>query len=319
MKNEMFKKGFTIVELLTVMAVIAILIGLLVPALSMVKEYSKEIEQKAQFHSLEVGLELFKTEFGMYPESNDNNDPYDPGNNHLIDSTPYGGSQKLAEAMVGWDLLGFHPKSDFRSDGMNDYDNDLTDDVVYDPENGIAGSAGTYMETAEENIQNRYMFVELENANAFSMENIYDGVGGFSPTSYVLCDVFRKKRISGFKTGMPILYYKARTQYSMQQSDPAQDLGTPPEGIENDIYYYPDNQNLLELGSAEDAGVLHPLADGTTDWLDFEEMIVNDQVGGLSMNVQRPYRAGTYILISAGPDGLYGNADDICNFTKEAQ
>ncbi len=32
--------GFTIVELLTVMGVIAILIGLLVPALNLVKEYS---------------------------------------------------------------------------------------------------------------------------------------------------------------------------------------------------------------------------------------------------------------------------------------
>ena len=98
MKNEMFRKGFTIVELLTVMAVIAILIGLLVPALSMVKEYSKEIEQKAQFHSLEVGIELFKTEFGMYPESNDNNDPYDPLNDHPVDNTPYGGAQKLFDA-----------------------------------------------------------------------------------------------------------------------------------------------------------------------------------------------------------------------------
>ncbi|MBN1124688.1 MAG: prepilin-type N-terminal cleavage/methylation domain-containing protein, partial [Sedimentisphaerales bacterium] len=34
------KKGFTIVELLTVMGVIAILIGLLVPALNQVKDYA---------------------------------------------------------------------------------------------------------------------------------------------------------------------------------------------------------------------------------------------------------------------------------------
>ena len=29
---------------------------------------------------------------------------------------------------------------------------------------------------------------------------------------------------------------------------------------------------------------------------------------------RRPYRADQYILISAGPDGEYGTADDICNF-----
>lgn len=30
--------------------------------------------------------------------------------------------------------------------------------------------------------------------------------------------------------------------------------------------------------------------------------------------MSRPYRAETYILISAGEDGLYGTMDDICNF-----
>jgi hypothetical protein len=30
--------------------------------------------------------------------------------------------------------------------------------------------------------------------------------------------------------------------------------------------------------------------------------------------IPRPYRADTYILISAGYDAEYGTADDICNF-----
>jgi len=32
------------------------------------------------------------------------------------------------------------------------------------------------------------------------------------------------------------------------------------------------------------------------------------------VTVVRPFRADTYILISAGKDGLYGTKDDICNF-----
>ena len=321
-KNELVtnrRSGFTIVELLTVMAVIAILIGLLVPALNLVKDYAKEIQQKAQFHAIGVGVELFKSEFGMYPPSNDNDDLYDNTKDHPLDPTPYGGAHKLAEAIVGWDLLGFHPKADFRSDGWNDVDNDNVDELVYDPVTGLSGSNG-YTETPDENIQARIdPLVELENANAYRMSDIYTNTGPFEVGTpdggnFVLCDVFSKKRTSGRKTGMPILYYRARTQYTLQDYTNSGGGGALGE-IADDIYYYPDNQNLLELGSAEDATVLHPLADGTDDWEDFEDVILNKQV----VDIKRPYRAGSYILISAGPDGLYGNADDICNFTREEQ
>ena len=110
--------GFTIVELLTVMAVIAVLIGLLVPALNKVKDSAKEIKQLSQFRAIDVGLEIFKKDFGNYPESNDNSlAPVNP-----IDNTIYCGANKLAEAMVGWDLLGFHPKSGLTATGQNDLD-----------------------------------------------------------------------------------------------------------------------------------------------------------------------------------------------------
>ena len=343
--------GFTIVELLTVMGVIAILIGLLVPALNLVKEYTKELEQKAQFHSIEAALGMFSAEdrYGRYPGSNDNMDLYDSARDNQYDiplGVPYCGANKLAEALVGMDLLGFHPNSDFRSN--NTFSHPLEDGTMY--HEGETYHAATayepagaplYWETPEENIRARWgPFVELENANAFTIQDIYDptplvgpGIRDFDVDrgNLVLCDVFAKKRHAGKKTGMPILYYKARTQFTQQ--DYADVQGNE---IRDDIYYYMDNYNLLALGSAENPGTWHPLANGLAgdggdynlggpdytsdlDWVDFENMILNPQVSTITTvtPIKRPYRAGSYILISAGKDGLYGTPDDIFNFDKE--
>ncbi len=74
MKDEVSKRrsGFTIVELLTVMAVIAILIALLAPALTLVRDAAKEVQQKAQFHSIDVGIGLYNGVEGSYPPSSEN-------------------------------------------------------------------------------------------------------------------------------------------------------------------------------------------------------------------------------------------------------
>jgi len=325
----MKRQGFTIVELLTVMSVIAILIGLLVPALNLVKDAAKQIQQGAQFHSIGVALDLYKSEFGEYPPSNDNQDEYDPSRNAQVvvngspvtDTNYYCGANKLAEALVGLDYLGFHPKSQFWSDGRGKVVNLQTGQEqfvqVYDAVNGIPA----INETPDENVKARGgksggPFIELENANAFRMQDVYSDVTGFNPNSVVLCDAYAHKRnaLSGSrKTGMPILYFRARTQYVQQ------DLNDPMD-IQNDIYYYPDNWHLLNLGTAEQTPQRHPLALNTsvsdlTNLQNFEELVVNPQVVEAA-GLKRPYRAGSYILISAGKDGLYGTADDITNFTK---
>lgn len=345
--------GFTIIELLTVMGIIAILIGLLVPALNLVKDYTKELEQKAQFHSIEAALGMFSTDdrYGRFPESHDNVDLL-TGNSYEWDPTPYCGANKLAEAVVGWDLLGYHPNSDFRSDGWfrhPDGDGVIQEAYMeayhanqdYDGQPMAGPINPLYAETAAENVKARWgPLVELENANAFRLDDIYDpdpitdgpGLGDFDETkpNFVLCDVFAKKRHAGKKTGMPILYYRARTHFTEQMyvEKPGQTIG-----IEDDIYYYMDNYNLLALGSAETPGNWHPLANGLPgdggsptvgdpadaltppfeDFRDFESMILNPQVTAIN----RPYRAGSYILMSAGKDGLYGTPDDIFNFDKE--
>lgn len=303
------KKGFTIVELLTVMGVIAVLIGLLVPALSLVKEHANRLQQRAQFHGIDVGLEIYKNELGSYPESKDNS--IAPVN--TVDGTVYCGANKLAEAMVGWDLLGFHPKSGFTANGENDLDSDGTSVLIYDATNGFTD--GTYSESGEENLQNREVFIDMENANAFQMQDIYNTFGSFNATSFTLCDVYAKKRLAGKKTGMPILYYKARPGRQFQDS--TEDSDSDGDLFNDDIYNYLDNDAIVALGDPDTGANDDPLFQTTAaaSAFEFDELIKNQQVEDAG-GVKRPYRADSYILISAGPDGLYGSGDDIFNFDK---
>lgn len=344
-RKDFEKAGFTIIELLTVMAVIAILIGLLVPALGLVRDFAKEVQQQSQFHAIEVGLELFHKDFGNYPESNDNlfdTGPEPPAIGY--DSFAYTGANKLAEAMVGLDLLGFHPRSALRADNENIHQDDTGTWVgynVYHPEVDYPGGGNPiYAETQEENREARKgPYVQLESANAYEMADVYDAgdLTNFETTnnpagnqfaSLVLCDVYTEQRPSGKKTGMPILYYRARRSFESQNYN---DAG----GRQNDVFLYDDNFNILDLGKPGTNPLEgHALCDGDIggtggpgpagsiqdpDVEDFERMIINERVSSNLTDFQVPYNADTYILISAGKDGEYGTADDITNFKRELQ
>jgi type II secretory pathway pseudopilin PulG len=284
------RRAFTIVELLTVMSIIVILIGLLVPALNKVKQFATNVKQRAQFHSIEAAVELFDSQFGGYPDST----YAEPGAATATGPKAYCGAEKLSEAMMGRDLMGYHPDSTFRSDRT-----DGMGRVLYTPVT-VAARPGP--------------FLPLENANAFPMGEIYRNVGTFDPCDFVLCDVYNRvtDTVTGKKIGMPVLYYKANTS---KQSHDLQNPDNP-----DNIYNWRDNSELIRLGMPFDAGarphrllsytdpkgVIPPEPEGRR----FYWNIRNEKVSAIS----RPYRADSYILISAGWDGEYGTADDICNF-----
>jgi type II secretory pathway pseudopilin PulG len=286
------KAAFTIVELLTVMSIIVILIGLLVPSLNMVRRYAKEVKQKAQFHSIEAAMELFNGVWDGYPPSGAEDEM----------GQDYCGAMKLCEAMEGQDLMGFHPSSRFRRDftdgkGYLLYDKDPTSPADDPDEDNLKARKGPYL--------------QLEKANACRLWHLY-GTGNTGPSFsgdgediFVLCDEYSRVRNqnTGERIGMPVLYYKANPSNTIH--DPNGLLPTGPADDKGYIYNYWDNQELVNLGLP--GGGPHPLVDPAK----FYEITKDKRV---DIATGRPYRPDSYILISAGFDGLYGTDDDVFNF-----
>jgi type II secretory pathway pseudopilin PulG len=314
--NQHSRHGFTIIELLTVMSIIIILIGLLVPSLNRVKRYSMDVKQRAQFHSIAIALDLFNAENEGYPNSSRKDTAATP--------QEYCGVMKLAEAMVGQDLKGFNPNSRFRQDGTID---GTAATNLYPPIN--SPSVAEYAE----NIKSRKMYLELERANAYQIKDIYDPTvitnAKFILSSYVLCDSYNRvtNKTTGKKIGMPILYYKADTAKSVYPDANVSSGTMVTDAPTKYIYNHDDNQDLIDMGMPWFTGAtppVHPLASFGTTPEGKDVTVIPDPWPSLFYKIVRdkkidsgdkPYRADSYILISAGFDGEYGTKDDIYNFS----
>jgi len=312
MKTKQRKIGFTIVELLTVMAVIAMLMGILVPALNLVRRLAKDVNQKAEFHSIDVALATYinDTPTQQYPEST-------MVGAVAADSRTVG-AQRLAEALLGRDLVGFDPNSTWDAK----YDNDNRPDVY--------ATTATYKTASLERRQGPYL--NPANAEVFQpwqlfssfttpASNIYQGTGKPAP---VLTDIYRVKNVVArgrtVMAGTPILYYKANTATTKYPdvNNPALKtiaLGDDPN-CDTSIYDSIDNEQLIKLGTLKNQSVKHMFdpgyldAGGYSGQVLFYKAIMDRKITSQT----RPYNMTSYILISAGQDGIYGTRDDIYNF-----
>lgn len=66
-RRHHFTRAFTLIELLTVMAVIAILAAILIPTVSSVRGSANKAKTRAQFSQWASAMELFRQEYGYYP------------------------------------------------------------------------------------------------------------------------------------------------------------------------------------------------------------------------------------------------------------
>jgi type II secretory pathway pseudopilin PulG len=320
-------KGFTIVELLTVMSIIIILMSVLVPGLTRTRRYAKVLAQKAQFHEITKGLELYRNDHQeTFPDSGPSDNSASP--------VGYCGAMKLCEALVGQDGMGNHPASNFQASQPGTYPLDLCTQQT---------SAAILADPCwAASVRDRTKYVEVENIKAYRLRNVFADTWTFNVPSFyattvslnptypnaVIGDVFQRADIkggtaptgcplkAGQKVGMPVLYYKA------DSSKIGHDIiNVPVTSTSNtNIYNFDDNYAITALGLPWEGAHTndHPMyrpsptsapGDGTPI---FYKAITNDKVTA----TPRPHNDDGFILLSAGWDGLYGTQDDVYNFAK---
>jgi prepilin-type N-terminal cleavage/methylation domain-containing protein len=316
MSKDLRKKerryGFTIIELMTVLLIIGLIISVLVPGINIAKRHAKEVAQHAQLYSIKSSLEMFYNDYDNYPPSERTGSPPE----YTC------GAQKLAEALVGCDLQGYDPVSNF------DLVNTDNNPNAY----AIAGKNGATQQDEDQSLARRmgpYLQID-ERTRAVDLERLF-GVGGTgdlypggNPANKeigpVLCDIYIKKKVAldpatpgdTVTVGAPLLYYKS------SRSSHKFDTNLP----NGNIYNSEDNQNLIDLGNLR-----LPLAQRSNSdhhfGTEYEEGgkrgmgIFYDAITNPAIKVGiRPYNPQTYIIISAGHDGIYGTRDDIANFGK---
>lgn len=325
------RPGFTLVELLTVIAIIALLIGLLVPAVGRARDQAKNAKTRATLKAMGDGLELFRSdnesEFANgYPSSRYADDPTESGTENNIS-----GAQWLVRYLMGKDVLGY----------VNEKNGPRFPNVTQGWE-----QKGWYPEKDGDRIYARTgPYIQAEQVKLLPAKKLPRADGSQPPgdekalEQLVALDVFN----------YPILYYAANAAQASRASAPIATYGDEEDGdggykrvSKPGIYNFKDNamftgqckgsvcqiqpwdftgDGSLPIHEIEDFG---QYADDIPNPKDMEKeenqktfvyYILNknafEQSGKKTLT---PVRKDSFLLITSGKDGVYGTSDDVTNF-----
>jgi hypothetical protein len=265
---------------------------------------------------------MFKTDMGDYPIS----DSLSGGApEYAVGGTAVTtGAQHLAEALLGRDLRGFDPQSTW--DAAEDYTNVATTGTY---STDSTGSPSPQQQSLD---RRKGPYLDVENVGAFNINQLYpntygpSGIYGFTDPANAagpgtlqapfITDVYTDRTVTityqttggdvskNVRAGSPVLYFKANpTNKNLKR-----DTGGNATFTDRTYNYY-DNENLLGLGKmGASTPTPHPMY---LDNKKFYEAITNYQIPDVEGVA---YRADSFILMSAGKNGLFGDADDIYNF-----
>lgn len=272
--------GFSLVEMLVVIGVIGILVGLLAPAINLIRARAKAAKAASVVQVLRAGCEAYHQTFNAYPG---------PYSNAQCTGSPATGPENLVLGLIGGLQIDGSGNVTFSSAlvGIGPRNLNLANPKTYPP------------------------FIENWSQMLISPSRVTELMPGRSIPVFV----------ERSHTERPILYLRARpgapgivdtagnAQYDLRMittytsaaynADPYNAKRRAPKGLSGD-------KGLALVGDVN--GPLY--ADGTPN--DAGPYFRNPSLPTV------PRSRDGYMLIAAGPDGLYGTADDITAFGSVA-
>ncbi|MCP4248600.1 MAG: prepilin-type N-terminal cleavage/methylation domain-containing protein [bacterium] len=311
--------GFTLVELLTVVAIISLLIGILLPSLVRSRNQAKSVKTLAQIKALDTGLELFRSdnekEFrstnGYPPSAGYSPDRFSSATawrqdvHESLAPPTYDmyGANWLPRMLLGMDLLGFVAKKNVPEAQWDQPHFWYNQGLGVDP----LPRLGPYLDPDK---------TRLLATNELTGAIPKTGNMGLNTTPVILDEFDR-----------PFLYYAANPFVARKHGDIATDNDNDPG-----IYNFLDNEGFTGYGENSVAGFdfgagQHDISmfgqpgDPEVDPKSFAHYIHNHGVGHEASaptghTLIAPYNRDTYFLITAGVDGKYGTDDDVTNIDR---
>jgi len=311
-RAEALPRGFTLTELLTVIAIITLLIGIAIPSISSARRRALQSATKAQIQAIETGCEMFRNDQNEYPKSSalwfGAGTATDQTNWEVTDGTNrLQGANLIVDAMVGRDLQGHDPKV-----GTGNGNTPASRWYV-----GAANSRPRrqpYVEADRIPVSTTYITPEKpmkDGYMSYDLDKVMPQIDGIRVPTFL--DKFE----------YPILYYRANpARTSTMKIVQSSTVGANQrgdgiyDGRDNEAFTsYPMSQQLLA-----DANVGLSGSEPYTDqkFIEYVRSLrgssYNSSLTPPPITFSKPVKPDGFILISPGPDGVWGNLDDVGNF-----